>query len=129
MPSSFAGLPLFSSGPHRFQEDARGYLALPSSLVLGAPGIPGTLITGRLETTVRVTGRLVASSEAGLWSLRDAITALFTPIPATPGLLIDHHARQWPEMTFVRFDPTDRVDRARVWSLRYTATFVRIGDV
>ncbi len=129
MSSSFASLPLFNSGPHRFQEDARGYLALPNGIVLGAPGIPGTAVTGRLERTVIVSGRLIASSEAGLWTLRDAITAVFSPAPGTPGLLIDHAGRQWTDMTFVQFDPADRVDRGRVWSLRYIAKFVKIGDV
>lgn len=129
MPSTFAGLGLFNSGPHRFQEDVRGYLALSNGLVLGAPGIPGTAVTGRLEPTVLVRGRLIASSESGLWTLRDAIAAVFTAAPGTPGLLVDHAGRQWADMTFVRFDPADRVDRGRVWSLRYEAKFVKIGDV
>jgi len=129
MASTYAGLGLFNSGPHRFQEDVRGYLALSNGLVLGAPGIPGTILTGRLERTVLVKGRLVASSEAGLWTLRDAIAAVFTPAPGTPGLLIDHAGRQWTDMTFVRFDPADRVDRGRVWSLRYEAKFVAVGYV
>jgi hypothetical protein len=129
MSSSFAGLGLFNSGPHRFQEQTRGYLALPNSIVLGAPGIPGTIITGRLERTVLVTGRLVGSSESALWTVRDAITAAFTAAPGTPGLLIDHSGRQWTDMTFIHFGPWDRVDRGRAWSLRYEAKFVKVGDV
>jgi len=120
MPSTFKSLPLFNSGPHRFSLGPEGQKLIsefPPTLA------SGSLYLGLLERRVIITGRLIAESEAALWTLRDAITAELLDPPA-PGTLTDHHGRSWPDMSFVRFTPSDRTDRARLISLPYTAEFL-----
>lgn len=121
MGSTFKGLDIFGSGPHRFAVAKAGQLVVPE-LSLGQQG-SGSVYLGLLEPKVIVTGRLVASSESGLWALRDAVTALLVDPPA-PGTLVDHHGRTWTEMSFVSFEAEDRTDRGRTRSLGYTAVFL-----
>ena len=122
MPSSFKSLDLFGSGPHRFNLGPEGQ-ALQSELFLPTPN-SGSLYRGLVELEVIVTGRLIAASESALWTLRDAITAQLLDPPA-PGTLIDLHGRTWTDMSFIRFTPADRTDRARTTSLAYEARFLR----
>lgn len=126
MASSYKGLNLFGSGPHRFALRAQGELVV-SLLSLGNP-TSGSVALGPLELDVVVTGRLIAASDAALWTIRDAITAQFSP-PLEPGTLIDHHGRTWTNMSFFRCEPGDRTDRARMVSLSYQAVFRRIHTV
>jgi len=123
MGSSFKGKDLFGTGPHRFGQGRQGQMML-SWISLGTTQ-PGTVAIGLTELDVVVTGRLMASSEAGLWVLRDAIVAEFEEVPTT-GTLIDLHGHQWLGMSFIDYREGDKVDRGRVWSLEYTATFRRI---
>lgn len=126
MGSTFKGMDLFGSGPHRFSVGKEGLFTATNTEIQGTP-TPGTTELGLLELEVQVAGRLVAESESALWSLRDAITAELSS-PAVAGTLIDHHGRTWTDMTFVRFDPADRTDRGRRVSLGYRATFRRFLD-
>lgn len=123
MPSSFKSLNLFGSGPHRFRERPRGQTLLAEREVSPDGPTNGTLYLGPLEPTVEVMGRLVADDEEGLWTLRDAITDELLDPPA-PGTLVDQHAREWPDMSFVLFEPADRTDRGRKVSLAYRAVFM-----
>jgi len=121
MASTFAGLNLFNSGPHRFIVGTLG------RLTRGPYVHPN--VTSRTqdfdvrELTLFQTGRLIAASEAALWSLVDAIKVQ-AELPRT-GTLVDHHARSWTNLTLVRFAPDDRVDRGRTFSLRYEALYIR----
>lgn len=121
--STFNGVSLFGSGPHRFLEGRRGQ-SLQSQLFASPPG-PGTLYLGLVETRVRVRGRLVAASEAGLWALRDAVTAQLQD-PPVYGTLADGRGRAWDSMSLVGFRVSDRVDRGRAFSVAYEATFIRL---
>lgn len=121
MASSYKALNLFGSGPHRFSMRRLGQL-LESPQAQPDP-TQGTAYKGPYELEVIVRGRLVASSEAGLWVARDAIVAELEDPPA-PGTLIDHSGRNYADMSFVRFEVGDRTDRGRVWSIEYTAVFV-----
>lgn len=121
MASSFKALNLFGSGPHRFAVKKQGQLVVPE-LTLGS-AIAGSKYLGLLELSVVVTGRLVAATDAALWTLRDAIVAQLLN-PPTPGTLIDHHGRTWTDMSFVSFEPEGRTDRGRQVTLAYTATFL-----
>lgn len=123
--SSFKNKNLFGSGPHRFGQGRQGQLIV-SSQAIGVFS-PQTFAQGLVELEVVVTGRLVAQSEAALWTLRDAIVAELLHPPA-PGELIDDHGHAWPDMCFVRFDEADRTDRGREHSLAYVATFRRMVD-
>jgi len=125
MSSSFKSKNLFGSGPHRFALGRQGQVML-SWISQGAIQ-PGTIPIGLTELDVIVRGRLVAPSESALSLLRDAISAELEETP-TPGLLIDLHARQFPDMTFIDFAESDRADRARLHTLAYTATFRRIRE-
>lgn len=120
MSSSWNGLDLFGSGPHRFAVGPIGELVL-SQVAMGSYA-PGSVAIGPVELDVIVTGRLVAASDAALWVIRDAIGAQLTD-PPTSGTLIDHHGRSWPGMSFIRFESADRTDRGRVVSLGYRAVF------
>lgn len=122
MSSSFKGIDLFGSGPHRFAVGRQGQ-ALMSELFQPVPA-SGSLYVGLVELEVVVTGRLVGASESALWALRDAITDELLDPPA-PGELIDLHGRAWADVSFVKFTPGDRTDRGRVVSLAYEARFMK----
>ncbi len=125
MASSFKGLDLFGSGPHRFHQGEQGQVLI-NGAVIGFFG-PQTFAQGLIELEVFVTGRLIAQNESALWQLRDAITAQLLHPPA-PGTLIDLHARQWLDMSFVSLLEQDRTDRGREWTLGYVATFRKMID-
>lgn len=125
MSSSFKGKDLFGSGPHRFAQGRQGQVML-SWISLGTTQ-PGTVAIGLTELDVLVTGRLVATGESALWTLRDAIVGELEESP-TEGVLIDLHGHQWDEMTFIDFREGDRTDRGRVVSLAYEAVFRRIRE-
>lgn len=120
--SSFKSLNLFGSGPHRFSQSRQGQLVLPD-YVLGLPG-GGSTPQGLVELEVVVRGRLVAASESGLWSLRDAVAAQVID-PPTPGTLVDNSGRSYTGMSLISYEEADRVDRGRVWSVAYKAVFRR----
>lgn len=118
--SSYKGLNLFGSGPHRFHAGPRGQLLTQDFYFGGSGG--GSTAQGLTDWDIVVKGRLTASSEAALWTLRDAI---LTQLAAglTAGTLADNHARSWTDMSFVRYEEGDRTDRGRVRSVAYTAVF------
>ena len=120
--SSFKGLNLFGSGPHRFAVGRQGQ-ALTSELFVTPPA-SGSLYHGLVELEVIITGTLVAADDSALWALRDAITGQLLD-PPEPGTLIDHHAREWEDMSFVRFTPGGPTDRGSVVSLAYEARFLK----
>lgn len=120
--SSYKGLDLFGSGPHRFSLGRQGQQVL-SYFGTGTPA-PGTFSVGVLELEVVVRGRLVAVSEAGLWALRDAVAAEVV-FPLSPGELVDGTGRSFAGMSLVRWAEGDRVDRGRVRSVGYEAVFRR----
>lgn len=126
MSSSFKGLDLFGSGPHRFSIGKRGQLVVADFALGGFDAASAPL--GLLELDVTVRGRLVAASETALWTLRDAITAQLLN-PPTPGTLIDLHGRAWTDMSFISCVEADRTDRARAWSIAYTAVFRKFDSL
>ncbi len=123
MSSSFKGLDLFGSGPHRFHMAKQG-LYIVALRAFADPSIPGSAAFGDVELEVIVRGRLVAATESALWTLRDAITAqaTFSPIAGT---LIDAHGRTWNDMTLWCYEEEDRTDRGREISIAYEARFRR----
>ncbi|MEM7623520.1 MAG: hypothetical protein AAF235_10010 [Planctomycetota bacterium] len=127
MPSSFSGVNLFGSGPHRFQEGRAGYLILPNDI----GGVPTTLNAsfGTFELVVHVRGRLVASDESALWVLRDAIqSSLAANGPmASSSDLVDVNGRVYTGMRFVRVEWSEEVDRGRDVSVSYEARFHRFS--
>lgn len=122
MASSFKGIDLFGSGPHRFAVGKQGEFAL-SGPALGA-FVPDSTPLGLMELDITVKGRLIAASESALWTLRDSVVAQLVH-PPPRGTLIDLHGRSWTDMSFITYEEADRTDRARVWSVAYTAVFRR----
>ena len=123
MPSTtFNSLPLFDSGPHRLVHLPIGEAVLPNGVL--NPVNPGSTPIGPIELEMEIRGRLIASSESGLWSLRDAIAAQLTH-PPTTGSLEEASGRSWSSMSFVRFTAAGPTDRGRTWSIAYTARFIR----
>ncbi len=125
MTSSYKGLDLFGSGPHRFSQGRQGEVLVNGS-VIGLYG-PQTFAQGLRELEVFVRGRLVAPDEQTLWQIRDAIVAQLIHPPA-PGTLIDLDGRSWEDMSFIEFAEQDRTDRGRVLSIGYVAIFRRMID-
>jgi len=124
--SSYQGEDIFGSGPHRFSMAPVGLFVASKSSLNQFP-TPGSVALGYLELEVIVRGRLIADEDDDLWDLRDAITAKAV-FPTDPGTLIDHHGRQWTDMTLHRFETEDRVDRGRRVSVGYTAVFRQFED-
>lgn len=123
--SSFKGKPLFASGPHRFSLVEQGQSVLPALYFKVIS--PATLPIGLVELDVVVKGRLLATGDGALWTLRDALTAELQEAP-TPGTLVGPDGRTWSDMSFLSYLEADRVDRGRVWSIGYVATFRRFGS-
>lgn len=121
--SSINGQVLFDSGPHRFVVRSVGTLFFPP---LSIDFLQTTTeLIGPIELAIRQTGRLIATTDAGLWSLVDAIK--IAGEARVNGLLIDNTGQNWLNMTFLRFRPEDRVDRGRVISLAYRADYIRLA--
>lgn len=131
MPSMFNGSPLFASGPHRFVMQRRGQTEIE-------PGKPATFQTqpnpkwtqiGLVQLSITVRGRLVAATEADLWTLRDAITGAITASAgAGSGTLEDGNGQSWPDMWLVRYEEKGPVDAGRDWSIGYEAVFRYVGQ-
>lgn len=119
MASTWKGVDLFGSGPHRFALSRRGFLLVPDASSFDPT--PVLVEYGALEWDVVVTGRLVSVSESGLWTLR---TAAQTSLDAKGlGTLVDLHGRSWTNLFFSRLEWGDRTDRGRSVSVGYVATF------
>jgi len=121
MASTFAGLSLFDSGPHRFAVRTVGrYVGFPFE-----GGSAGTTIElfGQRELVITQTGRLVGPTDASVWQQFDDVRTRAES--ATTGDLVDHAGRVWRDMTLVERRAGDRVDRGREVSLGYRATYVR----
>ncbi len=118
--SSFKGLDLFGSGPHRFSVGPRGQL-ITSNFFNGA-GNAGSTAQGLIAWQVIVRGRLVGATQGALQAARDAVVAQLQATP-TPGDLVDTRGRTWPAMSLVSFQEGDRTDRGRVFSVAYAAVF------
>lgn len=98
--SSFAGEPLFDSGPHRFHIGGR---ALRHTLHEPARGDGEQLAPhGRRGRRITQRGTLIADSPAALATLADAIEA---KLDGTPATLIDDLARAWPSVVMLGFEP------------------------
>ncbi|MCA9282380.1 MAG: hypothetical protein H6812_01080 [Phycisphaeraceae bacterium] len=121
--STFQALDLFGSGPHRFVMDTVGRYTEDAGY--GPTYWPNSQDRGKRELRIKQEGRLVASSEAGLWTLIDAIRAK-AELPAT-GTLNDGNGRSWPGMTMVRFTLESAFDRGRVFSVMYSVRYYKLS--
>lgn len=128
MPSSFKGQNLFGSGGHRFVNRKLGRRVVSNASVQGNPVAPGTFESGDWEVWVEVRGRLVASTDSWLWSLRDAILdeAAFE---VSEGTLIDEHGHQWEDMKLLSYEETGPTQRGRDVSVGYVVVFGRLTGV
>jgi hypothetical protein len=121
--SSYRGLDLFGSGPHRFYFGRQGYLLTLDFFGGGSGG--GSTAQGLLDLDIFVRGRLVATGEPSLWILRNAIRAELTVSPPV-GTLIDNAGRPWANMSLVQYSERGRRDIGRVYSIRYEALFRKL---
>jgi hypothetical protein len=122
MGSSYKGIDLFGSGPHRFSVLREGELVVAAYL-LGGGGAGGQVV-GKLDIQVVVRGRLAGRDDAAVWSVRDALSA---QAGSDAGTLIDLRGHRWERMTLVNVEWADRVDHGRVVSIEYAATFRRLA--
>lgn len=123
MASTFGGVGYFNSGPHRFIVGRLGRLVQgPFQTPLD---LPYSTDRGPAELRIIQTGRLVASTNAGLWTLIDAIQTRAEGTQA--GTLVDHHGRQWMNLRMISFRPDAQIDRGRVYSVRYQVDYLRFG--
>ena len=123
--SSWKGVDLFGSGPHRFYLGRRGFLVLPDDS--SAIPTPNMVDYGSLEWEVVIVGRLVSPTESGLWVLRDAIQASLDAKGL--GTLVDLNGRSWTNLFFSRIEWAERTDRGRKMSIGYTAKFHKFNGV
>lgn len=127
--SSFRGLDLFGSGPHRFVVPDRSLVVIPL-WVIASTGYDdglGSVVLGEREVIVEVRGRLVATSESVLWALRGAVAGE-ADTPQTSGALVDNNGHTWSDMTLVKYEETGAIDRGRVWSMGYVAVFRHVTN-
>jgi len=124
MPSSFKSLPLFTSGPHRFLTGKQGELYLPNYIAGGSGA--GTTLLGLLELEITVSGRLVASSDPALQTLRSALTDQLAH-PPIPGTLIDSRGNTHTNMSLLAIQWDDRTDRNSKTSIAYKAIFKQLS--
>lgn len=125
MSSSFKGLDLFGSGPHRFVDGRRGHLVTVD--FFGGGGGGGSTAQGVIDWKVEVRGRLVAGSESALRALRAAIVAqVELNDPPVPGTLVGLTGHSYAGLSLVAFEETGPVDRGRVWSVAYVAEFQKV---
>jgi len=125
MASSFGGVDLFGSGPHRFRFEPRGLDGVSLAAIFQDASQAGTAVIGDEELKIVVEGRLVAASEAGLWSLREAVAGAAAQ-SAGSATLIDEADRSFEQMWLDEYAELGAVDRGRVYSIAYSATFVRL---
>lgn len=122
--SSFKGRNLFGSGPHRVRIGPVGE-SVVANYIIGLPG-SGSTPQGPIELDITVEGRLVAGSAPALASLVAAIESEIAS-PPEPGTFIDNAGRAFEQVSFIRFEPAGPTDRARSFSLPFTATFRRFN--
>jgi len=121
MGSSYKGVDLFGSGPHRFVVDRLGRRVVPLSVIADDASVAGTEQFGDLELRVTVRGRLVAADAAALWVLIDAVTA--SAGDANSGVLDDGAGRQWSAVKLLNFEPSGPIEIGREVSVGYQAVF------
>ncbi len=124
--STFRNKNLFGSGPHVFSFGPRGLESQPQWRLLGDSFSPGSGVIGALELEIVVTGRLVAASEAALWTLREAVVAEASPT-LMGGTLLDNSGRTFLDMRLASYEETGGVVRGRAWSIGYAARFRRFA--
>lgn len=120
--SSFKGIDLFGPGPHRFTVGPQGRHTVTYAAWLRDPTIPGSFESGDTELRITVSGRLTAATEPALWALRDALTAQAASASGA-GTLADGRGRTWAGVKLLAFEPTGPTERARLFSLPFTAVF------
>ncbi|MEO0511416.1 MAG: hypothetical protein AAF108_00770 [Planctomycetota bacterium] len=127
--SSFKGLDLFGSGPHRFRLGLRRQRLLPEFLVTGSDNRTQfkSLPIGNEELSVEVTGRLVGADDGAVWSLLDAIEAQTSLTPTwAPGVLDTGRGQSWGDIFLVELETAGPFDRGRVVSVGYRVYFQRV---
>jgi hypothetical protein len=122
--STYNDLDIFGSGPHRSALAPLGEYVLSNARVDAFQA--GSTPIGPLELIITIRGRLVAGTQDDLWLLHDNIAALLTDPPHI-ATLKDTTGRSWSDMAFITFTTADRTDRARTFSLAYSATFIRFA--
>ncbi|MFI4883246.1 MAG: hypothetical protein ACIAQU_11755 [Phycisphaerales bacterium JB064] len=129
MPSMYNGAALFDSGPHQFvmQRYGQTEVAPGTSPTLQSQPQAKWLQLGLVQLSIAVRGRLVATSEEDLWTLRNAISGAITSTPST-GTLEDGNGQSWPNMWLVRYEEKGPVEVGRTWSISYEAVFRKVGQ-
>jgi hypothetical protein len=120
--SSYGGLDLFGSGPERWSVAERGLAVQPLSRLFDNPGLAGSQPIGDVELEVVVIGRLIAATEAALWTLREAVVGQAKQSVGAK-TLVDGRGRSFAAVRLIVYTEEDRVDRGRVWSIGYEARF------
>ena len=122
MGSSFKGADLFGSGPHVFHVEKQGRRVVSLSAISGDPSLAGAIESGDRLLGVTVRGRLISSSESGLWNKRDTIVAQ-SGFGVASGTLVDPHGHSWSDMYLLTVEWDDAVARGRMVSIGYLASF------
>ena len=124
MSATFAGLNLFSSGPHRIVASRYGKIWFsPYSGNVNPFGY--TDYFERREPRLIQTGRLIAETHSALMTLVSAIQVQ-AEIPKT-GTLVEANGTTWTNMTLLQMTLDDRIDRGRKYSVQYELIYVDLN--
>ena len=123
--SSYRGNDLFGSGPHRFGFGARAQQVVSNAAFYQDPTQVGSGSYGNREFDIVVKGRLVAATEAALWTLRSAIHAEVDVLAGT-ATLVDSFGRSHETVRLVEYEEEAVVSRGRRVSMGYRAVFRRL---
>ncbi len=122
--TTFAGLDLFSSGPHHFTVTRFGRAFARPRQQLNTGNFTEDFAMRELEIAQR--GRLIADKVENLNALIE--TLRYHAERSTTGLLVDHDGTPWPDMTLMDVALEEPIRRGRVFSVAYRAMYLRMGS-
>ena len=123
MPSTFAGLQMFNSGPHHFTVRAMGRAYARPRQRMNEGDFTEDFAMRELEIEQR--GRLIADKPESLAALIEVIR--HHAELRTTGVLVDHDSTPWADMTLMEVTFDERICRGRLLSVAYHALYMRMG--
>ena len=124
MSSTFAGLQLFDSGPHRFMLTHVGRAVAPPRREMNVTNFTENYAVRELE--IEQHGRLVADKIETLSGIIESIR-MHAEL-GTRGVLVDTQGMTYQDMTLVGFTMREPIAVGRMLSVRYSVRYIRLGQ-
>jgi len=122
MPATFNAMPVFGDLPTTFHDEPGGMQLVPRS-ILGTGG-SGSAVVGAGDPALTVTGILASNGEPGLLDAMNSLADLSTAGGA--GLVQNGRGSNWDGYVFTKLDFDSPPRKGRVWSVPFTARFVKV---